>query len=767
MANLKKLLHQHEWVKGAVNYDEDLHFSSYYIRGSCAAATAPLYPGYSSVVAFYERFNETYYLLKQECLQTATAIVSKALIQPKWLPAIVQKIRTCSDALAGIFPAEISSSSLARMSPGALLALYRRHDRQNRELYKVARLPEALDRGVSYFTRYLQEHLRKSGVAESDCAEVFDVLSKPTVPSVLAEEIGEFDGIVKFARRSLGRSLPSIGGPGRARMMLEPVLARKLDAHLRKWQFLPYHGYGRREMATLDHYLARLLEQLRDPNALGDCSGLVQRGKQAAKDRRELLQRLKIDPAHAALFNIYPEIGAVKLYRRSAQLRNFYFLDMLLAEIARRLDVSEWTVRCMLPEEIMEAIESGHGVTREISQRVEGCAFAILDGKEGIITGKAVAEIRGLLQPQQSPGGDGQTLQGVIACRGKVSGHCRVIIRADDRKEKLPKGSIIVSESTDPDLVPLLRAASGVLTEQGGVTSHAAIICRELEIPTIIGIQGLLDRVRDGDWVEMDADHGTVRIEPRGVGIDEVASPPPAGAVGNKAHNLGVVRSLGFRVPQFVVLDYRRVESVATQPASLSSRELIERTLGELGVYNGDLLAVRSSSVAEDGENSSGAGTYRSFLNIGRDQLAATFRDFVRQNRLRYNGAGYAGSVIVQRMIEADCGGVCLTRDDRTGAGEGMIIELAPGGNSRITDGTVRPDRLVIDRVTGDILQEDRHGDALSRYPIDLPAMVRQFLSLECRFGKPLDIEWALVGRELYILQARPIVHGRDRAAAT
>src|SRR5947209_17295794 len=97
---LRQLVCAEEWVKGAVNYDEDLHFSTYYLRASCSEVTAPLYPGYSCVVASYEGFNETYYLLKEECQITAVAIVGKAIRKPAWLPQILGEIRRRSDALA-------------------------------------------------------------------------------------------------------------------------------------------------------------------------------------------------------------------------------------------------------------------------------------------------------------------------------------------------------------------------------------------------------------------------------------------------------------------------------------------------------------------------------------------------------------------------------------------------------------------------------------------------------------------------------------------
>jgi phosphohistidine swiveling domain-containing protein len=767
LKRLQELTQQQEWVKGAVNYDEDLHFSTYYLRASCSAVTAPLYPGYSSIVASYEGFNETYYLLKRECHESAAAIVERALRRPGWLPQILRAIRRHSDALADIFPAETSPALLERLADAKLLALYRRHDVRQRALYRYARLPEALDRGVSYFTNYLMEHLRSRGLTPAACAEAFAVLSQPVVLSILAQEILAFDDIVQYAR-SHARAFPqSTDGLSRARMVLDPDLRWRLEAHRDQWQFLPYHGYGRRELATLDQYVSRLVEQMRNPNALAGGADLVGRCRQAGPARQEWLQRLELDRPHRALFELYPEIGTVKLYRRYAQLRNFYGLDLVLAEIARRLDVSEWTIRCMLPEEVIASLRTGRLVHPAIRERLGGCVYAVVAGREHVLAGEQATELRHLFRPRAHGGREPKVLHGVVACRGRAAGPCKVLIRADDCRAGFEKGTIVVSESTDPDLVRFLRAAGGVLTEQGGVTSHAAIICRELGVPTIIGIEGLLQRVRDGDWLEMDAERGTVtlagtRTRPED-GLPELPHSPHV--IGAKAYNLGVVRALGFRVPEYVVLGYDEARRVARRPEGRPSRQLVERLLAQLGLSNGDKLALRSSSVSEDGADGSCAGEYRSLLNVGGDQVAGALRVFVESNRVSRHGNAYRGSVIVQRMVRADCAGVCLTREGRTDHRDAVIIEMAAGGNLGVTGGTVRPDRVVVDRLTGDILHEERRYTHLRPRGLDIAGMVQQFLTLEARFGTPLDIEWALADRELYILQARPIVAGCNGAA--
>jgi pyruvate,water dikinase len=157
--------------------------------------------------------------------------------------------------------------------------------------------------------------------------------------------------------------------------------------------------------------------------------------------------------------------------------------------------------------------------------------------------------------------------------------------------------------------------------------------------------------------------------------------------------------------------------------------------------------------VDEDSSHGSCAGKYRSLLHVSRTKLADAVCRFVKANHLD-NGAGYRGSIIVQRMIEADFAGVCLTREPRTGRDNALILELKQGGNQAVTAGTGRPDRLVIDRLTGDILEETRSAAPVA---FEVIPLVQQFLTLEARFGQPLDIEWAVANDKLYILQARPI----------
>ena len=100
-------------------------------------------------------------------------------------------------------------------------------------------------------------------------------------------------------------------------------------------------------------------------------------------------------------------------------------------------------------------------------------------------------------------------LKGIGASPGKVTGKVRII--RNPANAKLEQGEILVAEYTDPGWIMLFPAASGILVERGSLLSHSAIVSRELGIPAVVGITGLLNSLNDGDEVELDGTTGIVK----------------------------------------------------------------------------------------------------------------------------------------------------------------------------------------------------------------------------------------------------------------
>jgi pyruvate,water dikinase len=107
--------------------------------------------------------------------------------------------------------------------------------------------------------------------------------------------------------------------------------------------------------------------------------------------------------------------------------------------------------------------------------------------------------------------GSGDVLfRGLGSSPGIASGQARIITKLD-HLDQVGDGDIIVTEMTMPDMVPAMKRAAGIVTDEGGMTSHAAIISRELGVPAVVGTGSATLELEDGQPVTIDGDKGTVR----------------------------------------------------------------------------------------------------------------------------------------------------------------------------------------------------------------------------------------------------------------
>jgi phosphoenolpyruvate synthase/pyruvate phosphate dikinase len=100
--------------------------------------------------------------------------------------------------------------------------------------------------------------------------------------------------------------------------------------------------------------------------------------------------------------------------------------------------------------------------------------------------------------------------KGAIASMGKAIGKVRLVLLKSQIGELL-EGEVLVTEMTNPDFVSAMKKAAAIITDEGGVTCHAAIVSRELHVPCIIGTKIATQVLKDGDLVEVDANTGIVR----------------------------------------------------------------------------------------------------------------------------------------------------------------------------------------------------------------------------------------------------------------
>lgn len=101
-------------------------------------------------------------------------------------------------------------------------------------------------------------------------------------------------------------------------------------------------------------------------------------------------------------------------------------------------------------------------------------------------------------------------VKGLPASPGVAYGQAKVCLSLEDAKELMKEGDILVTTMTNPDWVPYMRIASAIVTDEGGMTCHAAIVSRELGIPCIVGTKEATKKLKTGQYYTVDAKAGVV-----------------------------------------------------------------------------------------------------------------------------------------------------------------------------------------------------------------------------------------------------------------
>lgn len=225
----------------------------------------------------------------------------------------------------------------------------------------------------------------------------------------------------------------------------------------------------------------------------------------------------------------------------------------------------------------------------------------------------------------------------------------------------------------------------------------------------------------------------------------------PADLVGAKAAPLAHAAAAGHRVPPGVVL------TTAAFRAGLAAigdeLEAAVRGLGE-GPF-----AVRSSAVAEDGILRSFAGQLETELGVTPEGLAeAIQRCWASASALR--ALRYAGgdvgpvAVIVQAMVPASVAGVAFSADPQTGERGVTLVEAVRGLGDSLVSGSADPETW---RVDAGAQKRTRSNGAPVLTAQQVERIARLARDMEALFGRPQDVEWAIAGDDLFLLQSRPI----------
>lgn len=182
----------------------------------------------------------------------------------------------------------------------------------------------------------------------------------------------------------------------------------------------------------------------------------------------------------------------------------------LFKEIGRRMGITLKEISFLRASEIRDFLTGGKRPDENaVKERFDGFMMFEEDGKLSCIPSKKAAEYASKIGFSKKEHSE-KEVKGKTASKGSAKGRARIILQETDLA-KVSKGDILVALTTGPSYVPAMAKAAAFVTDQGGITCHAAIVAREMKKPCIVGTQNATRILKDGELVEVDADAGTVR----------------------------------------------------------------------------------------------------------------------------------------------------------------------------------------------------------------------------------------------------------------
>ena len=506
-AGLKHFNDGDEWMTAEDIPNIDFFFCQTWLRAFVNGMSGSCGMNYSKILGVFKGTDMSFYYGKKNALDFALNLVRKLDADPAYGDEINANIMRFSDELekhANSIPGDLAGKSNAE-----LWAILDAHLKIHSELYSWGWLSNATDMFYPEFTELLKEYLRTKAGSEEQVNALFVALTSPEEKSKEAMQHEEFLEIaIDIENDPFHKALFTHKAPPEISRGVKGEVRRKLEDYHAKYSPITALWIG--EPAPLEHFTQELqthyfLQEKSPAQEFEDSSNGL-RARLAEKQRLE--QDISVDEKHAHLFKVFGDFMITKLYRRYAQLRSLYRLRGVFKEISMRFGISLDEARFMLWPEYERLLVKGDFDSGGLAERKEFCVLYSEEGRDLVFTGAEAKRLAESATPKIREGI--KELKGQCACLGYAKGRVKIILSPADLP-KMQRGDVLVAIATNPDVVPAMKKAGAIVTEQGGVTSHAAIVSRELGVPCVIGTKIATKVLKDGDLVEVDAMKGIVR----------------------------------------------------------------------------------------------------------------------------------------------------------------------------------------------------------------------------------------------------------------
>lgn len=458
--------------------------------------------GYGPIIMLFENdLGEMYYPL-DGLQQVYKEFMKCSTSQKNYLDRCIQQADREMKSVLTVID-RIKQCDLKELSTTALLELFK----QMNDAYPLTVATSHCIEGYalcseSEIATLLMEVLKQRH-EEKKFAYYLTLLTAPDERSLVAEEEEELYALIQQIRETdswyelLNHTTQQI----MAHLGEYPALKKRLQQHQEKYFWIAV-TYASGILADIPYFIEKI-KRLLEEDKKGEVAPV------SPDKKRACIRDLGITGTLYDHLKLTSRMTSWQDIRKKHMLTGVVYIDCLLTEIAQRFNLDLNLLHYTLPEEFTEE-QLERFTTRDLEERRKGCAVVYTKEKTELLIGETYQQfkMRFKKDDQQKKV---MEFTGMCACIGKVVGRvrmCRTLKEIATFKE----GDILVTGMTRPEFVPAMKKAIAIVTDEGGITSHAAIVARELGTPCVIGTKIATKVLNNGDLVEVAAHHGRVRI---------------------------------------------------------------------------------------------------------------------------------------------------------------------------------------------------------------------------------------------------------------
>lgn len=294
------------------------------------------------------------------------------------------------------------------------------------------------------------------------------------------------------------------------------VSDKSLILHSKKYPLLFINMYDRKKIISSLRYRLAKYKKKRE-TAKEHEQRIISTKKEIKLKQKQLLKFFSDDNNIISCVEYLREQGRIRFEYKNWKNGSEYRFLSLFQEIAHRMTIPlDIMMLTHLVKDIENFLSNGILLTKDEQNNRKKISvfFQSHDGKS-FASGKEAESLAHSLLDEKNT--EVKELRGVTANRGKASGKARIILPVgwkdlQNQLKSFKTGEVLITTMTEPNLIFVMKKAAAIVTNQGGLTSHAAVVSRELDIPCVIGTLKATEIFKTGDMVEVDANKGVVKI---------------------------------------------------------------------------------------------------------------------------------------------------------------------------------------------------------------------------------------------------------------